>query len=158
MDERQARFRISVDGSEIEIDGSEAFVREHLEKFGDILRSVRDRPPLEAVAEQTVASESVAPSMVVPVQFGEYLARFPKSITDVDRVLIAGHFVQTQSADKAFRTGEANSLLKEQGIKVANASNCITRNKKTGRVFSVAGRKYRISQAGLDWINQTIAG
>ena len=78
-----------------------------------------------------------------------------RSATDVDRILVAGFFAQQKGADNGFGTGEANTLLTEQGVKVGNPSQCVKQNLLAKRVFKHQGR-YRVSQIGLDYLRQLI--
>ena len=67
-------------------------------------------------------------------------------------MLVAGYFAQQNGADSGFGTGEANTLLTEQGVKVGNPSQCVNRT-SAKRVFKHQGR-YRISQIGLHYLRQ----
>ena len=52
-------------------------------------------------------------------------------------------------------TGEANTLLTDQGIKVGNPSQCVKQNLVAKRVFKHQ-RRYRVSQTGLDQLRQLL--
>lgn len=159
MEEKTARIRINVSAGEIEVEGTETFVREYAEKFEILLKSLKEPPPQVAPVRMTLPEQELVPTKTdMPAVFGEYLQQFPKSTTDIDRVLIAAYFVQSQDPDTCFfTTRNANNLLTEQGFKVANASDCVKKSIKTKRVFVVdkAKRKckYRVSQPGIDYIN-----
>ncbi|MGH6919854.1 MAG: hypothetical protein ACREJ0_19375, partial [Geminicoccaceae bacterium] len=86
---------------------------------------------------------------------GELLHRLPRSATDVDRMLLAGHIAQSRSSDNAFSTGEANALLTEQGVKIGNPSQSVKQNVIARRVFRHQ-RRYRVSQIGLDHLAQLL--
>jgi hypothetical protein len=83
------------------------------------------------------------------------LNRMPHGTTDVDRMLLAGYFAQQQGADNGFATGEAHTLLTDQGVKVDNPSQCVKQNLLAKRVFKHQGR-YRVSQIGLDHLRQLL--
>ena len=70
-------------------------------------------------------------------------------------MLVAGYFAQQRGADNGFATGEANTLLTEQGVKVGNPSQCVKQNLLAKRVFKHQGR-YRVSQIGLDHLRQLV--
>jgi hypothetical protein len=79
----------------------------------------------------------------------------PRTASDVDRMLLAGHFAQAQSRDQSFTTGEASGLLADQGIKVGNPSQSIKQNLNARRVFKHQGR-YRVSQIGIEHLRKII--
>jgi hypothetical protein len=145
----RARLRVNLAQSEFEVEGSEAFVRTYAERFDALLDRLGhhrqpDNPPTGRTPEaqaSTVAIESAG--------LGELLHRLPRSATDVDRMLLAGHVAQSRSADNAFSTGEANALLTEQGVKIGNPSQSVKQNVVAKRVFRHQ-RRYRVSQIGLD--------
>lgn len=129
------------------MEGSETFVREWasrietlLDRFDGPVRTTRVDP---ATVDGATAEET----------FGEWVHRLPRSATDVDRMLAAGHFAQKRRTDRAFATGEANALLTEQGIKVGNPSQCIKQNLVAKRVFKHEGR-YRVSQHGVEHLRR----
>jgi hypothetical protein len=86
---------------------------------------------------------------------GELLHHLPRSATDADRMLLAGHVAQSRSSDNAFSTGEANALLTEQGVKIGNPSQSVKQNVVARRVFRYQ-RRYRVSQIGLDHLAQLL--
>jgi len=155
MEEQNAHLRINLTTREIEIEGSETFVREYAEKLESLLSVAAES---SAVTNQPQQSTSNPPQVQLPPKelppvFGEYLHLFPKSITDMDKILIAAYYVQAQDADNSFTTRAANQLLKEQNIKVTNAADCVKKSMKTKRVFALGKGRFRVSQAGIDYIN-----
>jgi len=155
--EQTTRLRINLTTREIEVEGSEAFVREYAEKFENLLHSIDQHPQKPS---PTPVSTSIIPEAAtetdLPSTFGEYLHMFPASITDLDRTLIAGYYTQSQSSDNSFTTAYANELLKEQGIKIANAADCVSKNKKAKKVFALQKGMFRVSQTGVDYLNGLI--
>jgi hypothetical protein len=156
MEEKTAKIRINISAGEIEIEGTEAFVREYVDRFEELLEFLKKRPQVAPVPQKIALPEQApAPAKTeMPEVFGEYLQRFPKSITDLDRILIAAYFVQSHEPDNFFTTRSANKLLTEQGIKVANASVCVRRNTEKGLVFALEKGKFRVSQRGIDYIRE----
>jgi hypothetical protein len=146
--EQQARLRINLAQGEFEVEGSEAFVRGYAERFEALLERLNGSPEAPAAPPPTPLLAGI-PVAGPGRSFGEVIQHLPRTATDVDRILVAGHFAQLRSADKSFATGEANALLTEQGIKVGNPSQCVKQNLIARRVFKHQGR-YRVSQSGLD--------
>ena len=143
MADGATRLRINLAQREFEVEGSEAFVRGWAERIGGLLERLDD-PPAKPSGNGVAAAAPPGGQ-----SFGEWLHRLPRNVTDVDRILVAGHFAQNRRADRSFATGEANALLTEQGIKVGNPSQCVRQNLVAKRVFKHLGR-YRVSQSGLD--------
>lgn len=153
MEGQSARLKINLTAREIEVEGSEAFVREYAEKFEDLLSTLTQSLGTVPGPEQGVVSEKAPPpSMGLPPTFGEYLHMFPSSITDLDKMLIAGYYAQSQDPENGFTTLGAHNLLKEQGIKLTNAADCVNKNKKAKKVFALAKGKFRVSKTGLEYI------
>jgi hypothetical protein len=151
----RARLRVNLAQSEFEVEGSEAFVRTYAERFDALLdrlghRTPPDDPPAGA------AKPPPAPALSIDTaSLGELLHHLPRSATDVDRMLLAGHIAQSRSSDNAFSTGEANALLTEQGVKIGNPSQSVKQNVIARRVFRHQ-RRYRVSQIGLDHLAQLL--
>lgn len=154
MSER-ARLRVNLAQSEFEVEGSEAFVRTYAERFDALLdRLGRNAPPGDPPA--AAAKPASPPALSVDTaSLGELLHHLPRSATDVDRMLLAGHVAQSRSSDNAFSTGEANALLTEQGVKIGNPSQSVKQNVIARRVFRHQ-RRYRVSQIGLDHLAQLL--
>lgn len=153
MDEARAKLRINLAQREFEVEGSESFVRTYVDRLDQLLGRLGDQPVAAPPPDPGAAPEN----NVLPAtqSFGELLHRLPRAASDVDRMLIAGHFVQQRAADNAFSTGEANALLTEQGIKVGNPSQCVKQSLLAKRVFKHQGR-YRVSQIGADHLRQLL--
>jgi hypothetical protein len=154
MDER-ARLRVNLGQREFEVEGGEAFVREWAPRIESLLERLADAaemPELPPPAPGPVRREAENGSALGT--FGEYLLRLPSSATDVDRMLAAGYFVQQQSPDDAFATGDANKRLTEQGVKLGNPSQCVKQSVLAKRVFMVNRGRYRVSQHGRAHLRQ----
>ena len=145
--EHPARLRINLAQREFEVAGSEAFVRAYAERFEALLERLDGEP----AAPPAGGARAAAPAD----SFGQLVQLLPRGVSDVDRVLVAGQFVQARHADRSFSTGEANALLTEQGIKVGNPSQCVKQNLVARRVFKHQGR-YRVSQGGLDHLRHLL--
>jgi hypothetical protein len=161
MDKQNARLRINLSAREVEIEGSEEFVREYAAKLENALPLLAKAPEVGQVPKDEgapVSKEQPKTSVTtVPEVFGEYLTLFPKDVSDIDKVLIAAYHVQTQAPESLFATAQANQLLKSQGIKVANASRAVKLQIAAKRAFPVSRGKYRVSQEGIDYIKSLMS-
>jgi hypothetical protein len=149
--EQPTRLRVNLAQREFEVEGSETFVR----AYADRIEALLDRLSGEPAAPGPAPLSGIPIAGQTPRSFGEVIHHMPRAASDVDRILAAGHFVQTRSVDKSFGTGEANALLTEQGIKVGNPSQCVKQNLNAKRVFKHQGR-YRVSQTGIDYLRQLL--
>src|SRR5689334_10952301 len=133
VDCKQKKFAIS---------GSPDVVREWFDRLWPQFLGNAAVNDLDADAERggiTDRSQGAAgPAGALPETFGEFYHRFPTDLTDQDRVLLAGYFVQRTSEGNSFSTGAANELLRQQGVRPANPSQSIRRLRDARRVFPVA--------------------
>jgi hypothetical protein len=151
----RARLRVNLAQSEFEVEGSETFVRTYAERFDALLDRLGHGAPLDE-PPAAAAQPPRAPQLSLDgASLGELLHHLPRSATDVDRMLLAGHIAQSRSADNSFSTGEANTLLTEQGVKIGNPSQSVKQNVVARRVFRHQ-RRYRVSQIGLDHLAQLL--
>lgn len=139
-----ARLRINPHTGEVEIEGSEDFIRDMWPKVSEQLASAKRRVT-EAKAPPAKPEETEDRVDEVE-EFGEYLHTFSLN-KDTDRALVAGSFVARGSANNVFTTKEANAQLIEQGIKLTNASQCVKNLQTAKRIFKVSGG-FRISKDG----------
>lgn len=153
--EQQARVRINLAQREVEVEGSEAFVKsfaDRLDELLDQLEAFAGVPIAAPQAETRVTAESSS----TLGSFGEFILQLPSSATDVDKMLAAGFYVQQQSADDAFGTADANKRLTEQGIKLGNPSQCVKQSLMAKRVFMITKGRYRVSQPGRAYLRQLL--
>lgn len=144
-----ARIKLDLGPRCLEIEGSEAFVREMLERYETLL----DPPPAAAGDH---AGEPGRGDTAELGTFGEFIQKLPVSATEVDRMLAAGFWVQRRSADDAFATAEASRRLTEQGIKLGNPSQCVRQSLAARRVFAVQRGRFRVSQSGRQHLRQLV--
>lgn len=152
MNETKLKVRANRSTGELEIEGTSQEVAEWWGKLWPELSETA----LVAAQAFTPHSRSrlvSASNAEFPDAFGEFYGEFRSDITDVDKVLIAGAFVQGKDPDRSFRTKAANQLLIDQNIKVSNASENVRRLTQTKRVFVVSARKFRVSAAGFEHLN-----
>jgi hypothetical protein len=162
----KAKIRINLSAREIELEGTEAFI----EKYSSIINNY-----LEIIKEPVYAGTNQNNSAVMPLSrdqipfsygsdtnssdsipdsFGEYYSRFPKSMKDVDKILVAGYYCQ-QKGGGAFSSSESSSLLIEQGVKLTNAAAFLKANLDSRKLFKHEG-KYRISEAGIEYLKRLL--
>lgn len=147
--EPQARVRLDLGQRAFEVEGSESFVRELVDRLEAVLQ-------VEAGGE-LMALEPAVPAATGPAvlgKFGEFIQQLPGSATEVDRMLAAGFWAQRQSVDDAFATADANRRLVEQGIKLGNPSQCVRQSLTAKRVFAVQRGRFRVSQQGRQYLRQ----
>ncbi|MFO1068341.1 MAG: hypothetical protein U1E14_07435 [Geminicoccaceae bacterium] len=153
--EQRARIRVDLAQRAFEIEGSETFVRDLLDRLEDLVQNGAPVEAAAAIAEAPAASVPAAPTSELG-SFGEFIQRLPSSATEVDRMLAAGYWCQAQSADDAFATGDANRRLTEQGIKLGNPSQCVRQSLNARRVFAVQRGRFRVSQTGRHYLRQLV--
>lgn len=146
----QARVRLDLGQRAFEVEGTESFVREMVERLEAVLQVEGGGDASLPVAEPPA---SAVPSPVLGT-FGEFVQRLPGSATEVDRMLAAGYWAQRQSVDDAFATADANRRLVEQGVKLGNPSQCVRQSLTAKRVFAVQRGRFRVSQLGRQYLRQ----
>jgi len=155
----EARVRISLSASELEVEGAEEFVAQYAEAINTLIHRLEDQPiqsptPVQAAAAGAPAGAAQA-ATAEPREFGEVLHSLPSNASGTDRILVAGWYAQRANSDNTFSTGEANQRLLGQGIKLSNASQALKGAISAKRVFKV-GRRYRISRPGEEHIRSLI--
>ena len=153
--DQTTRFRINLSLKEIEFEGSESFVKDGMGKIEEYVEKYFSTPKTPINTDQGKDKVKVGNSQNndQTQPFGEYFHTFPSSITQVDKILIAGFYVQKNSSENSFTTETANKLLIEQGIKLSNAAASINQNKDAKRLFVVSKGSFRVSQPGEEYIN-----
>ncbi|MDX6749460.1 hypothetical protein SH611_06550 [Geminicoccaceae bacterium 1502E] len=152
--DRQARLRVNLTEREYEIEGSEAFVErlaERLEAVMAELEAASADPAAPATAPEARAEERAGDGLG---PFGEFIHHLPSAATEVDKMLAAGFYVQRQSHDDAFATGDASRKLSEHGVRLGNPSQCVKQSLLAKRLFMVQRGRYRISQTGRAHLRQ----
>lgn len=144
MSDARIRIRFNRSTGELEVEGPSQLVTEWWDRLWPELSAGGLAPAQSQAALPAVSNGAVAEV------FGEFFSEFRSDVTDVDKVLIAGAFVQSKEPDRAFTTKAANQLLLDQNVKVANASENVRRLMQTKRVFSFGDGKFRVSATGLE--------
>jgi hypothetical protein len=160
MNETQERLSVRLsffERGEIHLDGAPHDVSEWMRRLQPYIDRFSGSGGAGGVAAEPVPRGNGADVLKegdVPEAFGQYFHEFRDSLTDVDRVLIAGHYLQCKTPDRAFDTGAANGLLKDQGIRVGNASECVRRNLTGKRIFALTKGNFRLSTEGLSYLKE----
>ena len=158
MDASHIKIRANRTTGELEIEGSAEAVADWWEKIWPQLHAnaaggATAAVPALAAQAQPQARLLQAPTAQLPDVFGEFFTDFRSDVTDVDKMLIAGAFVQGKEPDRTFTTKAANQLLLDQNLKVTNASECVRRLLTTKRAFVVSDGRFRVSASGLERLN-----
>ena len=144
------RISVSTGARQLEIEGSEEFIAKYEEPLNGMLARLSSDGASDAGSSPPVASAATLSHGAEPgnLEFGEAL-HLLGSTSGTDQILLAGQYAQDASEDRCFNTGEANQMLIDQGIKLANPSTAMKRNLTSKRVFKIGG-KFRVSRAGED--------
>lgn len=174
----ETKFKINLRTGEIEFEGSRDFVDRRIEALPGLITLLKAEglALTESKAEQpaaiakkqvkraadirsggmkelpkSVSDPDEAVSIDVPEDFSEWLGRFGR-LSQTGFILTAGYFVQKNSFRNAFKTAEANTALKNQSIKLANAAASLIYLKKRKYVKTIkkAGKlsTYRLTPSG----------
>ncbi|MCX7593622.1 MAG: hypothetical protein N2235_07655 [Fischerella sp.] len=167
--ENKAKIRINLNLREFEIEGSEAFINSHSAKIESFLEILKTAPPVitepkihhkdkegSEIKTDKVRSTNKSHSEDIPETFGEYYHKMPKKSTESDKILLAGHFIQSKSEDNLFTTKEANAALLEQGVKLSNPTVFVNRCEKSKHIIKISKGKFRVSKTGLEHIKQLL--
>lgn len=161
MEKVSLRVRLCRSTGELEIEGPADLVGEWWERLLSEISpeaSRENRVSASGKLGEVVGASRVVKGEpfgnVIPDVFGEYVQRFPDAVSEVDKVLIAATFSQFHSNDHRFTTKVANERLLEQGIRVANASQCVKRLVQSKRAYVVSSGIFQVSKAGLDYLER----
>ncbi len=150
MNDTRIRIRANRSTGELEIEGPPQIVTEWWDKVWPELSAASQASSTSAPQGQRQTLLPIPNTEQNPDIFGEFFTEFRSDISDVDKVLIAGAFVQGKEPDRTFSTKASNQLLLDQNIKVANASENVRRLLQTKKVFIVSDGRFRVSASGLE--------
>ncbi|MDA1190951.1 MAG: hypothetical protein O3A46_04620 [Candidatus Poribacteria bacterium] len=148
MSQERARIRLAADFYEIEVEGSESFVRECITLFQMREAFISD---VEIDDSITVVEENDAddsPAVKLPDDFGAYWGSFPAGLIEKDRILVAGNFVQERSDENLFRNTIVQNLLEDVDAKGSNISKLLGVQQKAGLVRKLASGQWRLTRKG----------
>lgn len=169
--ENNVSIRINLNAREFEIKGTEEFISKYDEVIQTYLSIIQDANGEDIHndqhannGEQTTEKEDGQKDSQkngitrddVPSSFGEYFHKLPKSAKDVDKMLLAGYYIQQTNESNTFSTNDASRLLIEQGVKLSNPSQSMKSNLSTKRVFKHQGR-FKVSQTGIDYLKSILS-
>jgi len=148
MGDNRIRVRANRSLGELEVEGPADAVSQWWDRLWPEIS-----PALQGRVQAPNSGGALAAPNSSPEIFGEYFTGFRSDVTDVDKVLIAGAFVQGREEERAFTTKAANQALIDQNVKVTNASENVRRLIQSKRVFVVSAGKYRVSSGGFEYLN-----
>lgn len=165
----QSVFKINLSTGDVEISGSEEFVSACIDRLPLVMRELgQDTLMAKAPGKNPTAgnqnggqdagnSQGATNSLGVPDSFGEWKQKFKDGLTQDQKVLMSGYYCQAQNPENIFKTKEANDILKNHGIKVANAANNLKSLEENKYVFiakkSGKLKLYRVTEQGLQHLN-----
>jgi hypothetical protein len=162
MEKTQMKIRISLATREVEFEGDLGLIKENFGDYiKDYLEAVKKSGPLPSIEKKekidhTASKQQVTtPSILsnqIPDNFGEFYSKFPKGISNVDKMLLASFFLQSSSEGKCFTVKEASDLLIDQGVSLSNAGVFNKHNINSKRVFKLTGKAFRVSDTGVEYI------
>jgi hypothetical protein len=163
------KVKINVHSGELEFEGSEEFVKQqmdNLESIVDIIAQLRldnseisDRYMILDDEQKGEENQNLKVddknTLSVPTFFGEWLHQFKDDLTDADKALLAAYFIQVNSEENQFKTGEVNETLKEHGIKLSNTSRTLEWLSDKKLIFQIKkSGKLKLFRVSIDGINQ----
>ena len=157
------KIRISLTSREVEFEGDLASIKEnfgaHIEDYLKAIKkeanppSLQKNPSIQTNPSIVRGSNEVGPiTTIVPDSFGEFYSKFPKSLSSVDKILLAGYYLQNLSEGKYFTVREATEILIDQGVSLSNPGAFNKSNISTKRVFKLTGKNFRVSDTGGEYI------
>lgn len=164
METQQMKIRISLTTREVEFDGDLALIKENFgEHIEDYLKAIKKEVASPPIGKKHISHHSPDPKIdikapshdisgAVPDNFGEFYSKFPKSLSNVDKMLLASYFVQNSSEGKCFTVKEASDLLIEQGVSLSNPGVFNKHNISSKRIFKLSGKNFRVSDTGVEYI------
>lgn len=160
MDSKQMKVRVNLTTREIELEGNLDLIKEHFgDHLEDLIIKIRNNPLPTVQSSYTTSINSSKSSNLntesneqLPDSFGEFYNKFPKNLSNVDKILLACFYLQSQSEGKFFTVREASDILIDQGISLSNASAFNKANISTKRVFKLSGKNFRVSDIGHEYL------
>ncbi|MDN4165749.1 hypothetical protein QWY31_09560 [Cytophagales bacterium LB-30] len=86
-------------------------------------------------------------------EFAGFYKRVPKDAKDIDKLLAASMYAQSQDGVKFFTAKDLNTLLNSQGVKLSNPAQYIKNSVKSKRMSQVARGKFKLSDEGVTYVN-----
>ena len=162
MENQNMKIRISLTSREVEFEGDLQLIKENFgEYIQDYLKVLKREPPVGSANKHSNANATPSNNSytsgdqinnLLPDIFGEYYSRFPRTLSNVDKLLLASFFTQSRTDGKCFTVKEASDLLLEQGVSLSNAGVFNKHNITTKRVFKLSAKTFRVSDTGMEYI------
>lgn len=155
-------MRVRIGDAEVEVTGPAAFVEQKVEEFLEKQASLQGSKSVggQAVAE-TLPSEKAAGPQAKPMSAAQF---FKKSgaRSDVDRILVAGYYLERTRGQEVFTSTEAAELVRGAKINPAtNPSDAISKNIRKGLIMAAGdrGKKrvYVLTSDGEDAVNEMVS-
>ena len=125
-----AKFKFNFKTGDVEIEGSENFVKVQIENLSTLLQLIKNLPKIaietdDGNGESEASGNGDTDGAFPPTSgasFGEWMHGFKSDLLDIDKALITACYVQTQSSTNDFKTSDVNRALLDNGIKLSNPS------------------------------------
>ena len=137
-------MRVRVGDSEIEVTGPSAFVEKKIAEFLEHHKQAAAAPigTQRASAGQIAQASPSASRALSPAQFFRKAA--PK--TDVERVLVAGYYLETIKQQESFTTSDIVETIRAAKVPPpTNPSDCVARNIKKGTMMPSGDKEGRMA-------------
>ncbi len=150
MSDIATRIRVSRDGREVEVQGSEEFVLKHFEKLrmAEILgieEEVAEEPDEEEAPEEVVAEADPEPT------FATHLAGHGENLSISDQFLVAGDYLRVVRGQKTFTGKDCAELLDTVGVVLKRTSNRTNDlHKKRKQIVRAGKGRYKLNDKGLE--------
>jgi hypothetical protein len=164
MENNQIKIRINLETREFEVQGDAKYINDH---FGDYITEYmslikgsqkagnKSNAPSSILTEPSLINKE-AESESLPDSFGEYFNKFPRTLSNVDKLLVSSFYLQSTHNGNFFTIPDASNLLIDQGVKLSNANAFNKANETTKRIFKLSGKNFRVSESGAQYIKTLI--
>jgi len=135
-------MRVRIADAELEVTGPKNFVEEKIAAF---VKTQRDTRPQHQGTNPTSSGPMGGQVAQASLAKGLSAAQFFKKATlksDVDRVLMAGYFLEKHNGADSFTTAEITDTIRQAKIKPpANPSDSVAKNIKKGLMMSAGDKE-----------------
>lgn len=157
MEATKARIRVNLNTREIEIEGSEDFIKTNTDKFDNYLHALRNEPAPGGFTGRQGKTNGEEPRKPKPGSFAEYYQRLPKGAKKGDKILLAAYYSQMKNPDNTFTTRETTKLLSAQNVKLSNPSQYIKNSINSNRMELLQKGRYRLTKEGIEHVNMMLS-
>ncbi|MDB4919502.1 hypothetical protein [Mucilaginibacter sp.] len=164
MENNQIKIRINLETREFEVHGEAKYINEtfgtYISEYLDIIKGPQKTKNASnndlLKNTEPLNNDKVSNDSALPDSFGEYLNRFPRTLSNVDKLLVSSFYVQSHNNGNFFTIPEASNLLIDQGVKLSNANAFNKSNESTKRIFKLSGKNFRVSDSGIQYIKTLV--